>query len=509
MSVHQSRGSALSAFALVAVAYAAVTPFLPVGLTPTDDLHYVDAAYRIVDGSYDVPSHERRIHQSVRWPVVLPLSGLFATFGPGDTSLAIFSLGCLVGIALLASTIVHCITRDWVIASAAALTPLLMPADVLPILIRGEGPAVLGVLASIVLAVYSSRGTRLFPLLSGMCMAVAFIADHTAVFSTFIPMMLLLNNGAESLTLVTRLRRGVLFAFGGCLVCMSMLFGEWLAFGDPLIQFKAFGWEHFPLNVDRVLWSARLDPNDPERFVLGLLTWLVREQSVFALAMLFAAMSIALTTIRVRTLAGRILPGAIASLIAIDIVSCFLLPHRSLRQLSVPCFVIWMTMIAVIAGIFRRDLRGKSSLLDRQPMAAMAVGSAFALALIIFATINSPRMLTNAESICFYRDPIRLISLDMHKRELNASEIVIVTDPSNDPGLIPQRLAVRCYSAFEFADTAIGSLGTTSQPAVGKFVYYILADGASRPPDGAEVLDYPFERAIARPRVYFCDTDRE
>lgn len=509
MSVHQSRGSALTTFALVAVAYAAVTPFLPVGPAPSGDLHFVDAAYRIIDGSYEVPSGARPIHQSVRWPVVLPLSGLFATFGPGDTSLAIFSLSCLVGIALLAATIVHRITRDWVIASATALTPLLMPVDVLPIAIRGEGPAMLGVLASIVLAVHSSRGTRLYPLLSGICMAVAVIADHAAFFSAIIPMMLLLNNGAESLTLIKRLRRVVLFALGGCLLCVLMLFGEWLAFGDPLIQLKAFGRAHFPLNADRVSWSARLDPNEPERFVLGLLTWLVREQSVFVLAMLFSALSIALTTIRVRTLAGRILPGAIASLIAIDIFGGFLLPDRSLRQLSVPSFVIWMTMIAVIVGIFRRGLRGKSSLLDRRPIAAMSVGSAFTITLIIFATRNSPRMLTNAESTCFYRDPIRLVSLDIHKRELNPSEIVIVTDSLNEAGLIPQRLAVRCYSAFEFVDTDIGSLGVTSQPAFGKFVYYILADGASRPPDGAEVLDYPIERAIERPRVYFCEMDRE
>lgn len=502
---HPSRGSALFAFALIAVVYAAITPLLPVGPSPSDDLFYIDAAHEIATGTYQAPTPARPYHHYLRWPVTLPLAGIFATVGPGNAALAIYQLANLVAIALLATLLVHALTRDWAIAAVAALAPLLMPVDVLPVLIRSEPAALIAALASMTLAAIAYRRPRILPILCGMCMAVAVNANNVSVFATPLPLLLLVDNRDESLSWKKRIRRMLLFVFGAWLMYESIMFTEWLVLGDHMIQLKAMRWWHFRLTESHTGWSAHFDPHDKERFVLGLSTNLVRRYPLFVLALFFAALIIPLTVPRIRAFSSRILPGALASIVLLEVAGGFVIQKIYLRFLAIPCFIIVVTLAAVVAGLFRRTRHGAASPIRRRPVAITSSLLAIILPITFFECANARSMFTDDAPTRFYHDPVNLILHDMKRRKLHAHQVAILCDRPGAPGLIPWRIALPCYSGFRLSDAAFGDNIASTQSADRAFTYLIITDKKNAIPQGFVEVSNPAGPSACGPRVFFHD----
>ena len=116
---------------------------------PTDDLFYIDAAYRISDGTYMTPTESFPYHHYLRWPVVLPLAGLFRAIGPTPTAIAAHTAIHLFLIGLTTYFIARRLSASPVHAALAALTPLVVPAELMAFLVRSESAVLLWTLLAV------------------------------------------------------------------------------------------------------------------------------------------------------------------------------------------------------------------------------------------------------------------------------------------------------------------------------------------------------------------------
>lgn len=238
---------------------------------PTDDMFYIDAAWNLQNGTYAPPSAAAPYHHYLRWPVVLPLSFAMSIFGASEALLRLFPLAYpLLASAALAIT-ARRFSREPAVWIAAAASPLLIPTEVMAHRVLSESASVAWfVVAIATLATIGRSKPRRALFVAGVCVAIATNAAQVALFSApALPLFALLIQDRRAWTAQGAVEAVFWSALGFLVMYAAIASAEWLAFGDPLIQFRSvMMWHAKSLDQGTSLIERLLHPESPS-FIAG------------------------------------------------------------------------------------------------------------------------------------------------------------------------------------------------------------------------------------------------
>jgi hypothetical protein len=484
----------VSFFVVLCGLYSAVyIHLLPVGPLPTDDLFYIDAAFKLQSGTYEAPTRGFPYHHYLRWPVILPLAALFFLFGVSEKTIGAYTLIYLMGISTATYFLILRLYGKHYLAAVASLAIVVVPAQMVTILVRSEPAALFWALVSLFLvAVPGRRFGRLKLLASGACFAFAVNATMIAVFSApMVPIMLwyLRRRGANAKTLA---RSVGLFLLGLWLTYEAIMLLEWIFLGDYLIQYKAIKWWHLRPTDEVVSLSAYFDPDNRAYFVFGLLLNTLRSHPVLiALALLLLIARLATPLSRDRASAA-LLGMSLVSIITVELAGAFVVQKLYIRFLAIPFYLLCVYLLIQT-----------TKLMQTRRLGLLGVSAVLLLLLGIHVQRNAGQYLTEDHVLHYYRDPIRLIKADIAEKDARSEVARVFFENNGLYGLIPWNWAVNCYSDYDLVGVEV----LTSRVPSGnqeELTYFVSVS-----PPGQELIDagfvklaYPEPRVQLRPDVY-------
>ncbi len=468
---------------------------LPVGPLPTDDLFYIDAAFKLQSGTYEAPTLGFPYHHYLRWPVTLPLAASFFLFGVSEKTIGAYTLMYLVGISAATYFLILRLYGRQVLAAVASLAIVVVPAEIVTIVVRSEPAALFWALVSLLLAAAPGRRFgRLKLLASGACFALAVNATMIAVFSApMVPIMLwyLRRRSTEAKTLA---RSVGLFVLGLWLAYEAIMILEWIFLGDYLIQYKAVKWWHLQLTNEVVPLSAYFDPDNRSYFVFGLLLTVLRSHPVLiALVLLLLIARQAAGFGRDRASAA-LLGMSLVSIITVELARSLVVQKHYIRFLAIPFYLLCVYLLIQITKL----------MLTRR-MGLLGVSAVLLLLLGIHVTRNAGQYVREDHFLHYYRDPIRLIKADIAEKDARAEVARVFFENNGLDYLIPWNWAVNCYSDYDLVGAEVLTNAVPSGHPE-ELTYFVSVS-----PPGPELIDagfvklaYPQPRAQSRPGVYVC-----
>lgn len=471
---------------------------LPVGPLPTDDLFYIDAAFKLQSGTYEAPTRGFPYHHYLRWPVTLPLAALFFLFGVSEKTIGAYTLMYLMGISAATYFLILRLYGKHYLAAVASLAMVVVPAQMVTIMVRSEPAALFWALVSLFLAAAPGRRFgRLKLLASGACFAFAVNATMIAVFSApMVPIMLwyLRRRGTHAKTLA---RSVGLFVLGLWLTYEAIMILEWIFLGDYLIQYKAVKWWHLQLTNEVVPLSAYFDPDNHAYFLFGLLLNVLRSHPVLiALVLLLLIARLAAPPGHDRASAA-LLGMSLVSIITIELAGALVVQKLYIRFLAIPFYLLCVYLLIQT-----------TKLMQTRRLGLVGVSAVLLLLLGIHVQRNAGQYLTEDHFLHYYRDPIRLIKADIAEKDTPSEVTRVFFENNGLHYLIPWNWAVNCYSDYDLAGVEVLT-NTVPSGNQAELTYFVSVS-----PPGPELIDagfvrlaYPKPRAQLRPDVYVCWPD--
>jgi len=484
--------------ALSCLFVAAWVCWLPVGPLPTDDMFYIDAAFKLQSGTYEAPTPSFPYHHYLRWPVILPLAALFSVFGVSEKVIGAYTLIYFVAISAATYFLVLRLYGRHLFAAVSCLAVFIVPAQMTPLLVRSEPAALFWALVSLLLAASGGRRyNRLKLLTSGASFALAINATQIAAFSAPIVPLMLWYLRPEDANVKAVARRICFFLLGLWLTYEAIMILEWIFLGDYLIQYKAIKWWHLPLTDAVVPLSAYVDPDNRTYFLFGLLLNTMRSNPVlFALLVLLFIARLATPPFGNRASAALLCMSFVA-IIAVEMAGALVIQKLYVRFLAIPFYVLSIyLLIQVVGWIHSRRVH------------LLCLSAILLLLLGIHTRRNVTQYFVEGDAFHYYRDPIRLIKQHIINRGDQPKKVCIFFENDGLHGLIQWNWAVKCYSDYYLADTEILTK-TTPTNVDDRLTYFVSVSPTGRAVlnAGFEKLPYPDLRAQSRPNVYVLQPD--
>jgi len=486
-------GASRGARALVALAACLVVLYLARVLgsspLPTDDMFYIDAAYRLQGGHYSAPRPDFPFHHYLRWAVFVPLAALIGGLGMSEGVLELQAVLWHVTIGLLLVMVLRRLGTPAKHAALAGLAPVLVPPTILAPRILSEAPMCVYLLASCALLLGATKRDRARLVLAGAMLALAVNATLVAVFAAFVPLGLyLVDRWMRRSPGDPRIDGGELgrvlvpYAAGAAGVYAGILLGEGLAFGNPLLEFEALTWFHFRHRSvsEAATWSV--DPRDPVQFVFAFALNMVRQMHwwlAFAAASMaaFGVMAIDGWRDGARRAAASMWLLALAAYLVLELVAPLAIGKEPLRYLAVPVLLVTAGALVVLGAA----LDGA-----RRPLRLVAAGAVAATALALFAS-NLRAFDPNGATV-HYQTACSLVRDDVERRRpgLKRSRVLVVSEVPELPSLVWYGLACNVYSNYRLDPVRYAKRDV--EPAViaaAEVLYYVAWREPARLPGAA------------------------
>jgi len=410
---------------------------------PTDDLFYVDAAWKIQSGHYTAPTPDFPYHHYLRWSVILPLALVMKLFGASEAVLRLYPLIYMGGASLLFAAVARTLTQSTPAAFAAALVPLLLPWGMAGVRILSEGPALAWFAVGLAVVIFwGDRAPRRALIAAGACTALTISANQTAVFSAFLlPLFVLLREDGNW----RRRAIQIAIAYGAGLfgTYALIILAEGIAFGDPLIEVHAVSWWHFKSieGETATFWREFFNPASNE-FALGFLVQILRSYPVFALLLLVLA-ALAGRGLRNHNLVTLFGCGLLAWL-ALEFLGPFVVRKMYLRFAILPVATVTFCLACAAA-------EAMPTFQSRWPAAAFAAALLFLAPMQTWENIKAAH---NDVPTNYYREPFHMVVQHWTKTlpRAKSDDIVVVSDVPTLPGLIGMPWAHNAYTHYKLLD---------------------------------------------------------
>jgi hypothetical protein len=468
---------------------------------PSDEMFYIDAAWKIYRGTYTPPTPSFPYHHYLRWPVILPLSFLFRIIGVSHLSYWMYALFWHFVIAALLYAI--CRPRVPVCSSLVVSTaPFLVPVDFLSPQILSEPPACACILLSCLLLTRPARGfSWQKSLLAGSAMALAISSTMVALFFVHVPLLCsFFVREDEKSDSKARFIAASLYLCGlaGCYFLIMAV--EGFLFGDPLIQFKVLDWWHFRMRLHTggfMKWLT--DYHEPATFVLGFtlqiisshLTWVCFLILTSAIALFQRQEAVDGAHDRLRPHTFWLLGSA--AFVALELFSSLAVEKQYLRFASVPALLLTAGALFAVAEAAHR--------VDRTSWRIFVLLPA-AVCLWLLSSQNIGKLVVDKDTNEYYQ-PASLIISDLSKTDpalLENGRVLIVTEVTQLPGLIWYGLAFQVYSHYKLVN-AVFVAGTPEPAQIEKAdrIYYVQSGSLAPDATSLQWTALPYDRSFGPP----------
>lgn len=409
---------------------------------PTDDMFYVDAAWRLQSGTFEAPTPNSPYHHYLRWPVILPLSGLMALLGPSVILFKMYSLLYFVICSFALFLIIKKENPDSQWAWIGSLAPLIVPFEVLSPRVLSESVALAWFVTGLALAIcVQGRWRNVALVLAGVCAAVAINAAQVLLFAT--PAIWFAswyyNQVRAERKWTDVLVAGLVPALGAIAAYLIIIVMEGMVLGDALIQIKAIGWWHMKtISPASESFASLFNLGSPNN-IFGYLSNLTRAHFVFFLFLLCLGAIVLRWSPK---LPSVILISGLIAFVALEVISPVVVDKDYLRFVATPLVLIVAGCVATIVP----TLRTISLCADEKVLFAsllLTAGLGFS-----FSARSNLASLQDDNWTTYFRAPIELIGETIAGYRIADADSAIHIIDSDIPGLIPWGIAANVYSQY-------------------------------------------------------------
>ena len=409
---------------------------------PTDDMFYIDAGWRLSHGQYQPPTQHSPFHHYLRWPVILPLGALQFLFGTGSLTIKLFGLLhiFIAGGALL--LILRKLAPSKLLPLAGSAAILLVPFELLSPRVLSEPVACAWFMAGAAIIVLTGEKRHWLPLaLGGACVALAINAAQVIVFSAPIIWYLAYISGPRSPNWPREVfLSGLWPALGAIGMYAVIIAGEWIAFGDPLIEIKTISMWHLKSLQHEQSYLTSLFDQQNANYIFGYTARLFDQYPAFSISL------IAMIGVAIAGRTSRYLPLIICGFIGmatLEFFSPLVVDKIYLRFASVP--IAFLT-VGSCAGFVEALSNSRS-----RPTAVLASG--VICIGTYFSTANNYKAMVDDEWTAWLRPAFAAVVDTAQSEDIPADKVVLVVGDPDIPGLIPWVWAANVYTGYRYNDS--------------------------------------------------------
>ncbi|KCZ85714.1 hypothetical protein HAD_08515 [Hyphomonas adhaerens MHS-3] len=408
---------------------------------PTDDMFYIDAAWKLSHGLYQPPSPFSPFHHYLRWAVILPLGAMQSLFGSGPVILKLFGPLHIVAAGAAFLLILQKIAPSKLLPLAACAAIPLVPFELLSPRILSEPVACAWFMAGAAIIVLAGEKRHWLALvLGGACAAIAINAAQVVIFSAPIIWYLAYMSGPRTSNwLRDAFLAGLWPAIGAVGMYAIVIVSEWIAFGDPLIEIKTISmWHMQSLDHDESYWSSMFDQQNPN-FIFGYTTRLFAQFPAFSI-LLIAMNCVAIA--RGPTRYTMLIVSGFIGMAMLEVFSPLVVDKFYLRFAAIP--IAFLT-VGGCAGFLDALSSAKGRLVAIPASWLVCVG-------VIFVYSNNLKAMTDDEWTAWLRPAFASVVSTAKSGGIPAEQVDLVIADPDIPGLIPWTWAANVYTGYRYRD---------------------------------------------------------
>jgi hypothetical protein len=412
---------------------------------PDDETLYLEAMYRLAEGTFSPAASAFPSHHALRWSVTLTGAAVIMLRG-----LNRFSYLLLVCYPFIVSAVV-CALIGWHLsgkkrrgALLAGLTPLLLPNNVFSLRILSE-PISFVYFGVAVLILSSDRiwKSRRLCLLTGVILAVALNATWVVLLSLpLFPLYLLARSYLEQGKLeIKRLLISNSWIGLGILVgSLTALTLEYLMLGEWGLQFRMISNGHLStLKPDRFNLNSLLDYHRLDTFIFSFLFQSFRDHPSGMAGILIGSLVLFCCRRQENRSLRALAFASLVSILILEIVALAAVDKLYYRYISLPLAVL-IVVTLTWAGTF-----------DKERGFVESLGGLIVLGLLSSqALLNFRPFPVNWQCGNLFTKPIIAADLISSRDLLKPRPIGICVDTALLPGLVPTHLAISVASFHRY-----------------------------------------------------------